>query len=126
MKSYKQNVNHNQDFNVDYRLYSQSEGGRKVTFQHLRCDFLYDGDDPEVDGLYMIYPEFLDESGNPIKTDVIVPLEGRASMWIVVDEMRTIHKERITVGTKGYFMEGSRRIGEVTVTEIVDINKNMG
>ena len=127
MNSYKDKVNHNQDFNVKYRLYSPEEGGRKVTFQHLRCDFLYDGEDPVIDGIYMIHPEFLDGLGNPIQKDVIVPLEGYASMWIIVPETREeIHKHRIKVNTKGYFMEGARKIGEMQVTEVVDININKG
>jgi hypothetical protein len=125
MKTYKENTNQNQDFEVKYRLYGLEDGGRKATFQHLRCDFSYEEDDIDEIGIYMIWPEFLDSSGKPINDKEIVPLEGEASMWIVVDEMREkVHRRKIKVGTKGFFMEGLRRIGEVKVTRIVDLNIN--
>ncbi|MDO6387501.1 hypothetical protein [Uliginosibacterium sp. 31-12] len=125
MRTYEEIRKYNPDFVVRYRLYSPSEGGRKITFQHLRCDFMYEGDDPSKDGIYMIHPQFLDEEGNALPQDQAVPLEGKTSMWILVPEMRaSIHKARATVGTKGYFMEGSRKVGEVTIDEIVGLYEN--
>jgi len=125
MKTYEEMRKHKQDFNIKYLLYPQDVGGRKITYQHLRCDFAYEGDDIQETGIYMIHPEFLDEFGVPIEEDIPVPLEGRASMWILVDEMREkIHKKQIKVGTKGYFMEGARRVGEVVVDEVVGLYEN--
>lgn len=125
MKTYAELRKQPEDFIVRYKLYPHSDGGRKVTYQHLRCDFSYEDEDPAVEGIYMIHPEFLDESGVPIAADVPVPLEGDASMWILVPKMRgKVHQEKITVGTKGYFMEGSRKIGEIEVTSVVGLNSN--
>jgi hypothetical protein len=125
MKTYEQIRGYRPDFVVKYRLYTPAEGGRKVTFQHLRCDFLYDGDDPQKDGIYMIHPEFLTAEGAPLGEDVPVPLEGRASMWILSPEMRkTIHKARAKVGMKGFFVEGPRKVGEVMIDEIVGLHEN--
>lgn len=125
MKTYEQIRGHRPDFIVNYRLYTPPEGGRKVTFQYLRCDFLYDGDDPQQDGIYMIHPEFLNIDGSPLGEDLPVPLEGRASMWILNPEMRrSIHRARARVGVKGYFVEGVRKIGEVTIDEIVALHEN--
>lgn len=45
---------------------------------------MYEGDDPSKDGIYMIHPEFLDEDGQAIGEELAVPLEGKASMWIMV------------------------------------------
>ena len=124
MKTYERLRGHKSDFIVCYRLFSQSEGGRELTFQHLRCDFMYAGDKPE-NGIYMIHPELLNEAGQPLEDDISVPLKWRASMWIVVPEMREkVHRSRIDVGTKGYFMEGSRKIGEVVVEKIVGLHEN--
>lgn len=113
------------DFVVRYRLYSLSEGGRKITFQHLRCDFMYEGDDPFKDSIYMIHPQFLDEEGNALSVERAVPLEGKASMWILDPEMRaTIHRKRAKIDTKGYFMEGSRKVGEVIIEEIIGLHES--
>lgn len=56
----------------------------------------------------MIHPEFEDEEGKIILDEYKkVNLTGTARMWIVVPEMREqIHKNKVHVGTKGYFMEG--------------------
>lgn len=125
MQSYEQFRGHKADFLVKYRLYSPAEGGRTVTFQHLRCDFLYRGDDPHTAGLFMIHPEFLDSAGQPIAEGLPVPLEGTASMWIAVPEMRTkVHRGRISVGVQGHFVEGARKIGDVEVTRVVALHDN--
>lgn len=123
MKPYREIRGYPEDFIVSYRLFSPDEGGRKITFQHLRCDFLYDGDDPLEDGIYMIHPEFLDSNGQPLPDDVPVPLEGTASMWILNPEMRTqIHQSRVAIGIRGFFVEGSRKIGEVRIERIVGLH----
>ena len=125
MKLYKEIRNHPEDFIVRYTLYTKEEGGRKITYQHLRCDFMYEGDDPETDGIYMIHPEFIDENGVPIKEKTSVPLSGRASMWVLIPEMRDkIHKFKIEVGVRGYFMEGARKVGEIIVEKIVGLHEN--
>ena len=125
MKTYEEIRGHKADFRVRYRLYAPAEGGRKVTYQHLRCDFMYRGDDPKVDGIYMIHPEFLDRDGMPIRENLPVPLEGYATMWILIPEMRQqIHRDRIEVGIRGYFMEGSRKIGELVVEDIIGLHYN--
>lgn len=96
-----------------------------MTFQHLRCDFMYEGDDPQTDGIYMIHPEFLDDLGVPINDEAPVPLEGLASMWILVPQMRlSIHQPRMKVGVRGFFMEGARKIGELEVVQIEGLHTN--
>ncbi len=124
MQTYEQLRGYKADFVVKYRLLRPEEGGRKVTFQHLRCDFLYEGDNPTTDGIFMVHPEFLDSAGEPIPEDVAVPLEGRASMWILMPQMRELHRARIKAGTRGHFMEGPRKIGSVEVERIVSLNEN--
>ncbi|MES2842668.1 MAG: hypothetical protein V4794_20495 [Pseudomonadota bacterium] len=109
---------------MKYRLYPASEGGRKVTFQHLRCDFMYAGDDPQKDGIFMIHPEFLDEHNAPIGEDVIIPLTGRASMWILSPEMRSeVHRSRAAVGVRGHLMEGARKVADVEIDAIAGLHE---
>ena len=125
MQPYEQLRGHKADFVVKYRLFSPSEGGRQVTFQHLRCDFMYEGDDPQRDGLFMIHPEFLDPLGQPVGEGEAVSLDGTASMWILMPEMRVkVHQARIAVGVRGHFMEGARKIGDVQVTDVVALHAN--
>ena len=125
MRTYREIRNRPEDFIFKYRLYTPDEGGRKVTYQHLRCDFMYAGDDPVKGGIYMIHPEFLDANGNVVDEKIPLMLEGKATMWVLVEEMKEkVHRSRIKLGTKGYFMEGSRKIGEVEVESIVGLNES--
>ena len=125
MRVYRELRRHPPDFIARYRLYAPSEGGREVTFQHLRCDFLYAGDDPAKDGIHMIHPEFLDASGEPLPKDRPVPLVGRASMWVLVAGMwASVHRARLWIGVRGHFMEGARRIGDVEVETIEALHEN--
>jgi len=124
MRTYEQIRGHRADFVVKYRLLPPEDGGRKVTYQHLRCDFMYEGDDPTTDGIFMIHPEFLDAAGRPLDEGVVVPLDGKASMWVLVPQMRPLHRTRIKAGTKGYFMEGSRKVGSIEVESVVALHAN--
>ncbi len=110
------------DFAVRYRFFTAEEGGRaSLPRQHLRCDFLYDGDDPQRDGIYMIHPEFLDDDGKPLP-DGPVPYEGVAHMFILNDDMREhIHRRRIALDVRGYFVEGAKRVAECEVTELLGL-----
>ncbi|MFC3803869.1 hypothetical protein [Cohnella sp. GCM10012308] len=118
---------HPPDFRIQYRLFSQSEGGRKnPVFQGLRCDFSYDGDDIKETGMFAIHPEFEDEFGEIILDRTVpVPRQGTATMWILFPEMRRlVHVNRIKIGVIGYLMEGPRRIGQAEVIEILGLHQN--
>ena len=126
MKTYEEIRGFKPDFVVRYRLYSPEEGGRKVTYQHLRCDFMYEEDSKANNNqIYMIHPEFINENETPIAENIPIPLLGKSFMWVLVPEMRNeIHRKKIQVGTKGYFVEGSKKIGEVVVEKIVGLLEN--
>jgi hypothetical protein len=115
------------DFEVSYRFLTEAEGGRKTgpPFQHYRCDWSYEGDDISKAGIFMIWPEFLDSEGRILSDEVRVPESGKATMWIIVPKMiEQVHGSRIKVGTKGFFMEGPRRIAEVVVTRVIGLHTN--
>lgn len=60
MTSYSERSGREPSFEVSYRFLTADEGGRKTPpHQHTRWDFLYDGDDPSIDSIWMIWPEFI-------------------------------------------------------------------
>ena len=127
--NYEQRRGYPADFEVHYRFYTPGEGGRQqLPGQHYRCDWSYDGDDVQRVGIFMIHPEFMTADGEVFPEFEVagrVPQEGRATMWILVPEMRgSIHQHRIAVGVRGYFMEGSMRVGEAIVTRIIALHTN--
>lgn len=118
METYTERTGHRPDFEVYYRFLSQMEGGRKSPpHQHTRWDFLYEGDNPQVDGISMIWPEFISPSGTVLPEGEI-PFEGKALMFIVNAERRTFHKQRITIGTRCFFVEGQHKVAECQVIAI--------
>jgi hypothetical protein len=123
-KPYKEILGYNEDFKVKYKFRSEEEGGRKVLpNQGIRCDFWYEYPNHELNGIYIIWPEFEDNNGKLIQAGQPAK-EGIARMWIVMSEMRKYHQTRIRIGTKGYFMEGSRKTADCEVIEIVDLMTN--
>jgi len=118
-------VEQRKDFEVEYRFYSPEEGGRKNSsfYQGYRCDWLYDGDALE-EGIWMIWPIFLDDTGSVVDPGSRVANEGKAQMLIVNDELRaTLHAKRLNIGVRGYFMEGSQRVAEAIVTKLLAISE---
>jgi hypothetical protein len=73
----------------------------------------------------MIWPEFKDSNGEVIlQTNCSVPEIGTARMWIIIPERRVYHVEKIKPGLIGYFMEGTMKIGECKVIEIIGLTTN--
>ena len=70
----------------------------------------------------MIYLEFEDREGNVItETDLPLPEVGTARMWILKKDFKNYHKSKLKIGTKGYFIEGARKVGECIVIELIDL-----
>lgn len=65
----------------------------------------------------MIWPEFIDPDriAYPLGQ---VPASGRARMFILNPEYASYHRARIAVGTKGFFVEGARRVAECEVVAV--------
>jgi hypothetical protein len=121
--SYEIRLKHRADFGVKYKFRNEEDGGRKhLPYQGLRCDFSYH--DGQIDKIYMIWPEFEDETGKIILEDnVPVPKEGTALMWIVSPERRIIHQNLIKTGLKCFFWEG-KVTADCEVIELIDLFKN--
>ena len=121
---YEERTGRAPDFKVRYRFIKHSEGGRvEVPYQGYRSDLHYEGEDLAMDGIYMIWPEFLNRDGSVILEDKRpVPEEGEAFMWIVrFEEMRDYHRSRAIPGRKCWFVEGSRKVAEATVLEQIGL-----
>ena len=121
--SYEQWLGHYEDFKVKNRFYTKEEGGRdSLPLQGIRSDFWYEHSNHTINGIFMIWPEFEDENGKVIGLEMVAR-EGIARMWIVNNDLRSYHQQRITVGTKDYFMEGIRT-AECEVIEIMGLMSN--
>ena len=115
---YIEKFGRNPDFIVEYVWNPDPEYMEAKRFQGMRSDFLYEGDDPAVDGIHMIWPEFLDSSGQVIlQRDEEVSAEGYANMWILMDERNPYHEKRMKPGTKGHMVAGSKILADVTVIQ---------
>jgi hypothetical protein len=119
---YEQTAKRPCDFIVKYKFITEEKGGRTtLPAQGYRPDFLY-AEDNAQDGLWIIWPEFLDLNGNVITDKSIrVDLNGKAIMWIMNEHFTEKHKARIKIGQKGFFMEGSRKVAECEVIEVVGL-----
>ena len=122
---YQEILKHLPDFRVKYRFFTPEEGGRwSLPSQGYRSDFDYAERIPDDKGIYMIWPEFEDETSQVITDNkTSVPTIGTARMWVVNPEMRNRHQQRVKVGTKGYFMEGER-VATCEVIELVGLLSN--
>ncbi len=121
--SYEQVRNRPCDFRVKFRFYNENEGGRKTgpPMQGYRSDFMYEGSDPKTDRIYMIHPEFIDDTNNVILDKTYRPWTGKANMWILNPDFYEYHKQRIKLIIKGYFIEGRHKTAECEVIEIIGL-----
>lgn len=110
------------DFRVTYRLYTAEEGGRKTpAYQGIRWDFRYD--DPAIStGTWMIRPVFLGLDGLPLSL-VPLPHVGQADMYTLSGGLQAFHRQHIRPGVRGYFVEGSRRMGVCEVVEVIRLKQ---
>ncbi|CAN7391224.1 hypothetical protein [Variovorax sp. LjRoot178] len=91
MNSYDERAGRRPDFVVRYRFLTVDEGGRQGPFlQHTRWDFLFEADAASLDGLAMIRPEAIDQTGAALPEGEIASA-GRAAMFIVNPERRQFH-----------------------------------
>lgn len=123
MKSYREYRGHIADFRVSYRFLEPSEGGlTRAPRQHIRWDFLY-AEDADLEELSMIWPEFIDSAGAMLPEGEI-PMSGFADMFVINADRREYHLSRMSIGTKGYFMEGPHIVAECETVAIIGLSIN--
>ncbi|MHC2990131.1 hypothetical protein OB13_00410 [Pontibacter sp. HJ8] len=110
-------------FRVTYTIFSKEEGGRfNLPSPGIRWDFWYEQPAHSKGTLFMFYPEFKDSSGNLITDPTLtVPKYGNARMWILAKEKIEYHRDKIRIGTHGYFMEGNKKVGACDVIELINL-----
>ena len=112
------------DFEATIRILRADEGGRSSRPRNgIRWDLCYASDDPQ-DGIWMIWPDFLDANGESRSEAEELPVDSPlpAKMLVVSDEIREeAHRHEITVGTRFYCHEGGRRVAEGVVTRITGL-----
>jgi len=120
--SYEKKLGRLCDFIVEYDFIENQQDYQVTLSQGMRSDFCYE-DDFDSGMIHMIWPEFEDEIGELIKyTDTPILNHGRARMWIMEEEQRSKHKERLELGQVVFFVAGSHKIAKATVVEIVGLN----
>lgn len=122
---YEKRLGHKADFRVKYKFRSLENGGRKTgePYQGIRSDFSFVAETENK--MYMIWPEFEDSEGNVLLyNDKSVPNQGTARMWIINNEMRPLHYDKIEIGVKGNFREGAMFSADCEVIEVLDLKNN--
>jgi hypothetical protein len=119
--SYEKRFNRKCDFVVEYKFIANQSDYQVKLSQGMRSDFSYAEDDEEMP-VYMIWPEFENDSGEIIEDkEAVILNHGRARMWVMLDEQRQMHKERLTLGQEGYLVAGSHKIAKVKVIDLVSL-----
>ena len=117
------------DFEAEITILTAEQGGRtNPPHNYIRWDFGYAEDNPLEPTrnlsakIYMIWPNFLGESGTPIPKGI--PLSGtyQVRMHILVKEMLEYHRGRLSVGAKFNCHEGSRIVARGTVTRLCAVS----
>lgn len=123
VQAYAEQFGRQPDFRVRYVWLPQEDADvHQLPFQHMRSDFSYEGDEIAETGIYMIWPEFEDERGDPIPEGDEIPESGTATMWIINrDQYQSFHRDRLSEGVRGHLMMGARRLADVEVTEVLGL-----
>ena len=122
MKNYQEIYDRKPDFRIKYEKYETSQR----LFQHIRTDFKFLEDESNII-VWMIWPEFEDNTGRVISSSEDVESYGTASMWILnTDEKyRSELNKRLYVGAKGYLVAGSMKLAEAEVIQLIEKHENV-
>jgi len=75
----------------------------------------------------MVWPRFIDKSGQELPNDTEIPQTSRADFYIVNDEMRrTVHRQRLREGVRFHLSEGRHRVASCRVTKILNLHEDAG
>jgi hypothetical protein len=113
------------DFEAVVRILTEREGGRHVPPRNgIRWDlrYFFQGEDE----ISMVWPEFLDETGNAISPDR--PLAGmlRARFYVVAETMRDFHRQHARPGVGFFCVEGAKVCAAGVVTRVTGLAERTG
>jgi translation elongation factor EF-Tu-like GTPase len=112
------------DFEAEVRFLTADEGGRQsLAMQGYSPDIHYDDD--EAEGLWMVWPRFIDDSGQELPKGTVIPQVARAHFYIINDRLRrTVHRQRLREGVRFHICEGQRRVATCRVTKILSLHED--
>ncbi len=110
------------DFEAVVRILSAREGGRaSPPFQGIRWDLRYFSDDGVA---WMVWPEFLDEAGDPLPPDRPITGLVRARFLVVDPRMRPFHRERVRPGEGFFCVEGAKVCAAGVITRVTGLERD--
>lgn len=113
---------HRHSFEADIDILPLGPETRRThPFNGVRWDFCLVEDLDErgwAGEVSMVWPEFVDQSGASIPTDVLLQGRLHALMHVVVPEMVEKHRQRLKVGSRFVCTEGPRPVAEGVVTSL--------
>ena len=112
------------DFEATIRIFREEEGGRREPPHNgMRWDLCYAGDDLK-ESLWMVWPDFLDQSGESRSGEEALPVGVPlpAKMFVARDVMRAeVHRKKAKIGVRFYCHEGPKRVAEGVITKITHL-----
>ncbi len=111
------------DFEAEVRFLTPEEGGRTGRWgppkQGYRCDIHWD-EDAKGPQYYMIWPSFLDESGQELAKGAEGPPISRAFFYIAsAGARRAVYDQWLREGAAFHLCEGAHEVAACRVTKIL-------
>lgn len=108
------------DFEADVRILSAAEGGRKSPpYNGIRWDLRYFHETEA--GAWMVWPEFLDESGAMLPADRPVTGFVKARFYVIAAERREFHRGQARPGVGFFCVEGAKVCAAGVVTRVTGL-----
>jgi hypothetical protein len=109
------------DFEAMVRILEEKEVGRRTPlFNGIRWDLRYWHQSLE-DGCSMVWPEFIEASGDMIPADLPVVGLVRARFYVIAPEMREFHRRQARPGIGLFCVEGARVCAAGVITKITGL-----
>ena len=113
----RERLNRKPDFCVKYSYIDDQPEQAIKLYQGIRSDFCF-ADDYDKRQLYIIWPEFIHASGEPISANSEAEKQGLALMYILFDESRDEIRAKLKEGVRGFIVMGSRKIALAEVESV--------
>ena|SRR5687767_11097311 len=111
-------------FEATIRILREDEGGRRTPSRNgIRWDLCYADDDPK-DTLWMVWPDFLDQSGESRSEEEELPVDVPlpVKMFVLSETLHAeVHRRKAKVDARFYCHEGPKRVAEGVITKITHL-----
>jgi hypothetical protein len=108
------------DFEGDVRILTAREGGRaNPPYNGIRWDLRYFSQ--AEDSNWMVWPEFIDDSGDMLPTDRPVTGFVKARFYVISDAMRPYHRAQVRPGVGFFCVEVAKVCAAGVVTRVTGL-----